>query len=328
MKTYFPSINFLRGLAAMMVCVFHFFNFSTVWGFLFEPTDLIASTTKLGVNGVFIFFVISGFVIPMSLYKAKFKIIHLHRFLFRRFVRVEIPYLLSIVLILIVSYGVARLFYWPFNFDPFQFLLHIVYLIPFTNYNWYNEIYWTLAIEIQFYLLIALLYLLIKNDVKIIKIGALLAFGLSALLIESHSLVFFYSPIFLLGITSFLIKTKQLNNIEGIALLTLFFGETIWIHSFTIALFSVLTIALIHSAEINNRVTNFFGEISYSLYLLHGLVGGQLLFLLGPKVSSEAGKIGLVVLALICSITAATIFNWMIEKPSQRLSKKIRINKD
>lgn len=285
MKTYFPIINLLRGMAAFFVCFYHFTNFSTHWGY-FLPEDAFARQIGFyGSNGVFIFFVISGFVIPMSLHKEKFKLQFFHRFFMRRFVRVEIPYIASIFVILLVNFIIASNMGWNFSLDIKQIFLHFIYLIPWTNYEWINIIYWTLAIEIQYYILMAFLFLFLSHRYKWLRILGLLLFGASAFFFQNHDLIFYYSPTFLLGITLFMLKTERLKWLEASLLLVLFTIETIYIHSLTIALFSILTVVIIAFVHLENKLTDFFGNISYSLYLIHGIIGGQIIYFFGAKTS-------------------------------------------
>ena len=45
----------------------------------------------------------------------------------------------------------------PYELDLPRLFSHLAYLSSILDYNWYNVVYWTLAIELQFYLCIALL---------------------------------------------------------------------------------------------------------------------------------------------------------------------------
>jgi peptidoglycan/LPS O-acetylase OafA/YrhL len=64
------------------------------------------------------------------------------------------------------------------------------------------------------------------------------------------------------------------------------------------------------------------GDVSYSLYLTHGLIGGSTLYLLSRYAHSELEKIGLLLLALTISTVFSFIFWKWIEKPSKELSKR------
>jgi peptidoglycan/LPS O-acetylase OafA/YrhL len=67
---YITIINSLRGLAALGVCVFHLVCFTPY------PINNIALYDFFfyGKKGVEVFFIISGIVIPLSLYKYQYKL--------------------------------------------------------------------------------------------------------------------------------------------------------------------------------------------------------------------------------------------------------------
>lgn len=280
---------------------------------------------RLGVNGVFIFFVISGFVIPLALAKDHFQLQNLPRFLWRRFIRIEIPYFVSILLILIVGALFAFKNQTTFHVSLIQFIYHIFYVIPFTSYEWYNVIYWTLAIEFQFYITIGILYYFLSSENKTVMISTLLLFGVAGILISDNRLVFHYAPIFLQGIILFLIKTKKILPKAGLFLLSLFIIQTAYFHSIEISVFTTATLIAIHHLDINRSYTNRFGDISYSLYLTHGLVGGNLLYLFSRYVSTEFGKILLVIAAIFGSLVFSYMYWWIIERPAKKLSGRVSI---
>jgi peptidoglycan/LPS O-acetylase OafA/YrhL len=325
LKTHYPTINLLRGIAAAMVCIFHFIGYSDFRGDLFSDNSLFSDIGKLGTNGVYVFFVISGFVIPLSLSKDSFNLKQLPQFLSRRFVRIEIPYLVSILLILFVNFLFAIKNGLNFTINMKQFLFHIIYIIPFSKFDWYNIIYWTLAIEFQFYIAIGLLYFFLASKNQIIVILALLIFGLSSFIINDNRLIFEYATIFSLGISLFLMKTKKINIKIGYVLLGLFVLAAAYHHSIAVSVFSLLTVLAIQFLEINHKLTNRFGDISYSLYLTHGLIGGNLLYLFSRYFSSFSGKILLVISALGLSLLFSYLFWRLIENPSRRLSKKVSV---
>ncbi|MHB8208815.1 acyltransferase family protein [Mucilaginibacter sp.] len=53
-----------------------------------------------------IFFVISGFVIPYSLFKANYELKHYFKFLYKRVLRLHPPYLAALLIILKVPVAV------------------------------------------------------------------------------------------------------------------------------------------------------------------------------------------------------------------------------
>ena len=76
-------INALRGFAATWVAWGHFAGVQGHW---------LRVSGTYGYLGVHIFFVISGFVIPWSLYRAAYVLRDYPRFLLKRNVRLYPPY--------------------------------------------------------------------------------------------------------------------------------------------------------------------------------------------------------------------------------------------
>lgn len=326
MNKYYPTINLLRGLAAFLVCLFHFISHTDFRGDLFPADSMIRSIAKLGANGVYIFFVISGFVIPLSLQNSNYDIRNLFQFLSRRFIRIEIPYIASFLLILFVRFLFVLKNNEVFTFSTEQFLYHLVYYIPFSNYEWYNIIYWTLAIEFQFYMIIGLFYFCFSAQNNIILYTTLFLFGILSFLFPDHRFVFNTSTIFLQGIVLFLIKTEKIDEKFGYFLLFLAACATMYLHTIEISIFSIITVLAILFIEIDNKYSNRFGEISYSLYLTHGLIGGNILYLCARYFSGFSMRILLVIVAVLFSLTFAYLFWRFIENPSKKLSKNINVH--
>lgn len=322
MTLYFPTVNFLRGLAALMVCFYHFTNHSDHHGMLLENGHWLQKAGEFGVHGVFMFFVISGFVIPLSLYKSKFELKRTRFFLMKRFIRIEIPYFASIVLSLLITLSFSVKNNTPFEVEIGRLLSHLFYITPFTEYEWYNPIYWTLAIEFQFYLIIGLIYLGLKGKQSRFQSLILIVIALSSLLIEDKRLLFHYMPLFCLGMNLYLLKTNQCNQLSGLINLIMITVVLYFTQELNLVLFSLLAYGIIDRISINSRLTNMLGDVSYSLYLTHGLIGGSTLYLLSRYAHSELEKIGLLLLALTISTVFSFIFWKWIEKPSKELSKR------
>lgn len=326
MKAYYPTVNLLRGIAALLVCLFHFVSHSGRVGTLFNPESLVGHLGKFGVNGVFVFFVISGFVIPLSLAKGNFRLKQFHKFILKRFIRIEIPYLISIFLVLLIALLFAVKNHQVYDLNIERFLFHIVYYIPFSDYEWYNVIYWTLAIEFQFYIVIGLMYVFLKSKSDVGLYLTLLIFALVGFFVDDNRFVFHYSTIFMQGIILYLMKMNRIKSMIGSFLVLACLISTAFLHSVEISIFCILTVIAIQYLEINTKATNWLGEISYSLYLTHGLIGGNILYFFSPNVTGTLGKTVLVIAALGASFLFSYLFWRIVEHPSKRLAGKINSN--
>ena len=103
------TIDGLRGLAATVVVLFHLHGAisRTASGWLWAPIDWIARNGFLGVD---IFFVISGFVIALSVSKGAPTFGYFGRFIVRRSIRLDPPYWSSILLEVLLLHLSLRLF--------------------------------------------------------------------------------------------------------------------------------------------------------------------------------------------------------------------------
>src|SRR6185369_10561381 len=139
-------VEAMRGIAAISVALFHF---------SVQLEGPARDIFDYGWIGVDVFFVISGFVIPLSLSGRGYSVRRFPQFLLRRMVRLEPPYLASIVLVLAVwslaavalGLGADR----P-DYSWAQLASHLFYAVPLTHYTWISEAYWSLAYEFVFYI--------------------------------------------------------------------------------------------------------------------------------------------------------------------------------
>ena len=94
-------INALRGVAALVVMWFHFTRPSAL-----IPSEnssfysILTWSGSWGWMGVEMFFAISGFILPYSMYRSRYQIRNLFSFLCKRITRLDPPYFASIVLAL------------------------------------------------------------------------------------------------------------------------------------------------------------------------------------------------------------------------------------
>jgi peptidoglycan/LPS O-acetylase OafA/YrhL len=78
---HLSKIDVLRGLAALAVCCFHFSDDN------YLSTNLFQSAFRYSNYGVDVFFVISGFVIPLALHRSGYGFENIGEFLLKRWRR-------------------------------------------------------------------------------------------------------------------------------------------------------------------------------------------------------------------------------------------------
>lgn len=318
------SLDFMRALAALSVCWYHFVYYTP--DFLTEGS-WIKQSGKYGFLGVEVFFVISGFILPWSMYHSAYRIHNYFKFLGKRVIRIEPPYIITIILTLALNYFSSLSSFYrgsPFVLSWPQILLHLGYLNVFFDYKWLNASFWTLAIEFQYYLLIGLLFPLIVSKNKFLRFGVFILFLLSFLFNKSGAFITAYGPLFLIGIITFLYKSGQIKLLEYLItffsclFVTYFFLDPVYVFV------GLLSVGLILFVKIKNKAIIFLGSISYSLYLLHPIIGQKIINLSQNFVHNEWLKMGVVFIAIGISILASYLLYRLIEAPSQRISKNIK----
>ncbi len=333
-----PVINAYRAIGITLVCLAHF-TYNIV-GF-FEHNQYNTFLHYAGYVGVMVFFTVSGFVIPWWLYHAKYRINDYFRFVARRMIRIEPPFLVALILAVLYTYvRTMSPHYNGVDTAPTakQIALHVGYLIPFTEPDipWIRPAYWTLAIECQFYLLMGLIFPLISHSKLVFRIIAYsFVMGTSAYLIMYSAGVFpwpylfKFFPLLLSGTLLCLYVAEKISIQEYliVALINLFL---IWFfvgHLEIIALV-ILPPMILFFHSYSTKFLNFIGNMSYSIYLMHSLTGTAVLNYLAHVVHNPALKIVAVIFGIVFTFFCSWVFYKLVEKPSHKISLKIAINED
>jgi peptidoglycan/LPS O-acetylase OafA/YrhL len=322
-----PSIEMLRGIASLMVCIFHLVDLPA----MIPPGNFMAQIGKWGFAGVQIFFLISGFIIPYSMYAKKYTIGDFPVFLKKRIIRIEPPYLISIVLVIFLNYiSTLSPFYRgaPFSVDWYNVAAHFAYLNIFIGKPWLNPVYWTLAVEFQYYILIALAFSLVTSKKVVYRVLFFICFAASSFLeLPVRSFIFTYAGYFLAGILLFQLVCKIISLKEFWLMITvlvvfLWFKEGAFLASLT-----VITLLVINYVNVVPPFLRYLGMISYSLYLLHVPIGGRIMNIVEMKTHNQYIGDCAVVVACFFSIFAAAIYYRFVEKFFKKLSAKIKYHK-
>ncbi|MCW3082864.1 MAG: putative acyltransferase [Bacteroidetes bacterium] len=322
-----PVLDSLRAVAAFSVCLFHFI--CTVTGFI--DSNFVRTLFSTGHYGVQMFFVISGFVIPWSLFHSSYVIRNYFTFALKRLIRLEPPYIASLMLAVAHTYlRTMSAHYNGVDITPTatQIALHFGYLIPFVEgQHWIRPVYWTLAVEFQYYLSIGLLFPLIASGKIFLRILSYLIILAGPFIIKGYLPL--YLPVFLYGIALFLFKAKIIGWLELVILTSVATIEIFMFHELGTFIYAGITyIAILFFSEFKSKILTFFGNISYSVYLFHSLTGLVILNYFSHIVTSPFYKFLLVLLALAVTTAASYIVYRLIELPSKRLSSRIKFRKE
>ena len=150
----FSFLDALRGIASFWVVLYHAESGGHT-PVLQEtlPVWLFELLFRKGFLGVPIFFVLSGFVIAHSVRKAYVNWPYFSNFISRRFARISPPYYAAMVLVLILSFVAAKVegeTYWFPSVG--NIAAHLAYVQRIFQFRDVNPAFWTLCIEMQFYL--------------------------------------------------------------------------------------------------------------------------------------------------------------------------------
>jgi peptidoglycan/LPS O-acetylase OafA/YrhL len=325
--TNVPILDSLRAFAALSVCLFHFVCTTTGY---FE-NEQVLNVFSVGKYGVQLFFVISGFIIPWAMFYSGYKIKNFFVFFFKRLCRLEPPYLLSIALALAILFFRQKLLGRSndhIQVSPAQVLFHFGYLIPFfKNYQWLNQVYWTLAVEFQYYLLIALVYVPLTSGHILLRQIFYLASIVSAFLSPDY-LVLYWMPLFLLGILLFLYKIKRISSFEFCMVSLVSVTASLFRYHPGAVIFSIMPIiSILYFSEKKILLLNYLGKFSYSIYLIHPLLGASLVNILSHKFTSPIEKFVVIMAGVLFTILSSWFTYILVEKPSKRLSSSIKYSR-
>ncbi|MEH6755962.1 MAG: acyltransferase [Parasphingorhabdus sp.] len=298
--SYF-SIQYLRGLAALMVVLLHL----STGGFFPQS----AATEWLG-GGVDIFFVISGFIMVKS---TQGKTYSPKQFYVKRIMRIVPLYWLATLVTVQASGWTGWHSIASFLFIPMQHPTDAVFL-PVLQPGW------TLNYEMFFYLIFGASLLLPEKN-RLIWLGAGLALlVMGGIIFQPTGVAGFYlNPIILEFVCGMIIAKSRRKMPIIVVPLALFFMPLLCgltdQRFFSLGLPAMLLVWGIISAEPKMpeiRAFSLVGDASYAIYLFHPLVlGTAQIFITG-----EPGKsIWLVLVVLMATIAFGVMAHLFLEKP-------------
>lgn len=310
-------IESLRAVAALMVLCFHLISFRDHNGPLIIH-EKIREYSEFGAQGVELFYIISGFVIYLSLTSFSFEFKHYPKYFLKRISRIFPPFWGTIGLICLTPF----LWGWPFVYSFEELVQNATLSVDlFKKYPWMNEIFVTLKVEFLFYLCIGLLAVPMR---KSIWSYGLLTFSFLGMTYFFHSVDLIYNiPYFLIGIACCeLYRGNQ--KVLNYALLFCCLGFLAFVYQMQDFIISVLGVSMLLWLPIKNRLLEKIGHFSYSLYLTHGFSGVMLLYYFKNQTSVDWKASVYIVLAFISALVFAYFYYLVIEKWAIKWSKKIR----
>ncbi|PZE66877.1 acyltransferase [Curtobacterium sp. MCBD17_021] len=264
----------LRGLAALAVVIFHFlYNGPRVFPELGDRVDW----TLPGEQGVRVFFVISGIVIMMSLRGSSPL-----RFARSRFTRLFPSYWIAI---LFTGTAVAVFGLPGQAVSARDFILNFTMIHTALGIKDVDPVYWTLAVELVFYVISAALWFLGALTPKRLPVvlyawlvaSAVLAFISDQLALQGPGGVFENMPWFLIGIVALRIvegdRRASIIAFVPIALLSGIYFDWAAVLGAAAGFAIVLITLMWHPLGLDSAPLRALGWASYPLYLLHQNLG-------------------------------------------------------
>jgi peptidoglycan/LPS O-acetylase OafA/YrhL len=359
-KGHIPELDGVRGIAVLLVVVYHAFVFST------SPLEgRIATLASYGFAGVDLFFVLSGFLITGILLSAKGKPAYFRNFYAKRALRIWPLYYLLLL----------------FAFGLLPFLIHhahlamgesallegkskIVYIFLLQNL-WYPGsagptilgMTWSLAIEEQFYIVWPWLVLLCGRKTLVCILAAILVlspgirlwaslhgvsreaiyymtwFRLDGLALGALIAVWCKSSFYSLRITKSMTLAALAAGVPASLWLLSGHSKTLWP-----LLFSMLALAStglvvfaiwscgansIQGRPLRSSWLRYIGKISYCLYLVHQPIYYALGGRLGRRHFGTTATISLMILGFVISLSIASLSWYLFESQILKLKDKL-----
>lgn len=193
--------------------------------------------------------------------------------------------------------------------------------------SWILVVAWTLALEVQFYLLAGLMepasqQQRSRRPATTMAIG-LVGLSLAAWLWRQPGLVFSFLPVFALGwIAAHQVLQPRWFHWLGMAWLVLLLAKLNGQEQAFVAAFCVaLPLLCVRWPDVAPSPLLWLGQISYSLFLIHVPIGGRVVNLASRMSLTPAQQSLGSGLAVALSILLAWAFSVLIERPSHRLSR-------
>jgi peptidoglycan/LPS O-acetylase OafA/YrhL len=352
----FDELDSLRGIAATMVVLNHFFLATTSTGSREDLLRILLDPFQNGPAAVILFFLLSGFVLSLPTWRGKPQSYSV--FIVRRICRIYVPYLFGLALSVLGASifashrvpGLADWFYksWTGPINWTLVLKHVLFIGPSYNVQEFNTAFWTLIIEMRVSIVLPFFLLLLRqlsfpgmwlvcamtSIIGLVSEPGFLS-GLSALQI------FGWTSLFIAGAIVAKAVMLEPNHISRI-----FSGRLVALLSITTFLFAGYLRPFLHLSEtfdgglraagglatiftslynrdlrsfLSTRVLRFMGRVSYSLYLLHATV----LYVMFHLFYGFASKTVIFVFYIGASFLLAAISYELIERPSIRLGHRL-----
>lgn len=317
-KPRLRELDALRGIAALAVVVYHY---STRYAEMFPAAHHIPFRLAIGHHAVLLFFAISGFVIAFSLEGSA----RLPDFAVKRFARLYPAYWGAMLLTLAVEYWgqIAVL-----DVSPADIAANVTMLESFAFLPTVDGVYWTLSLELGFYVCMAALWRVgAMRRIEPVLLGwlalAWLASGWQGMPTRLIMvLVLDYIPFFAIGILAYRVwsgKRRWRDQAPYVLALLMTAGWLDGVETLGAALLLIGLFAALLAGKLRFLCTPpllWLGTVSYSLYLVHHNIGFTIM--LRADAAGWSPWMGCAA-AVAVALCLAWLLNRAVEQPAARL---------
>lgn len=364
-NSFNPALHGIRGIAALLVLLFHweqFFPAGGEWIQQYVPKDsLIDPTIYIGFGwmGVPLFFILSGWLLGGQVISANINVSFLRRFWTRRILRIYPAVWAELIILLLVAQMLPGLITQA-GYDTLhlQFLLWLN--LPPAMAAPLNGVWWTLPVELGFYLLLPLLGWLTGFLSWRALLGGSLAITMSWRLwiflsadVENYLVVL---PVldsligtlftFMLGFSlNFLpqsrtIKVRRAGLIVGITCLLclmqwqLVMNDQYWVGHWILVVWPPMVAAALaliicqldypspNLRWLSSPILVWFGHVSFGVYLWHFQVMRVLVILYPDYWGNPSTSFVALIITISATLILASLSFYLIEKPLMGWGKK------
>lgn len=337
MTERFRELDGLRGIAAVAVVGLHFTGTFDEFFHGYQPPPFVV---WWGGYGVQLFFLISGFVILMTAERATVPT----DFVISRVTRLYPAYWIAVTLAVVL----VRVFAVPTEATGLRdTLLNYTMVQRWFQVPNVDGVYWTLAVEMQFYILIFALQVVtrcrISQRLLFLVVAAWCAVALGTAIwaapftrgIAANAVATLpkivinvtlaeYGPMFCAGMLAF--KARRQPRLWAAAWAVGALGAFVawWMHDLTEGIIvaavvvAFMIVAFRRSTPVlTSRPFRFYGKISYSLYITHSITGWIVLAFLTPLVGRIAAMVG--------AFVVVTLLAWAVHEVGEvRLTQRAK----
>jgi peptidoglycan/LPS O-acetylase OafA/YrhL len=324
---FLQSGNTIRGIACLSVVIFHYYA-----GFLKGNGSEIF--TYGGSIGVSMFFVLSGFLMPFSMLRKSFVLKDTWVYLKKRFYRLFPVFACGLVFSQILYLVSGMLFdFFPLkNFSTSNFFTDLFFLTwAFEDATWVNIVHWTIDVEIQYYLIIIPIVLILKKYnafISLILITVTLALFQHYILKDTylywHTILKWF-PFFALGLITCCYFLNRISITSMLILSSILMCYILVNFKPQECLGAVIPFGIIlFDRYVKIKWLDWIGIISFSLYLLHVPLMSVFKHYLVSIGASQEQKLLYFIPLLVLIITLSFLFYIAIEKPTMDISSRLK----